>query len=101
MLLEDAVAHRIGVREVGSWCCSRSATVQRVHHGPGVVVGPAYILVGAALLAFRAGLSAWLSRRWPDSAFPHWATSSELAIIGASSILGGTLGLLAGLGLLS
>jgi len=68
-----------------------------VELGAGVYVGPPFIVFGVLIILLRRPLGAWLARHRPGAelAGPDGAVG-----IGASSILAGGLGLLAGLDLL-
>ncbi|NHC15635.1 hypothetical protein [Motilibacter deserti] len=68
--------------------------------GPGVFVGPVFLLAGVAALLLRRRLATRLDTTWLRGRSPDLTTQDKVAVAGGSAVLGGALGLLAGLGLL-
>ena len=69
---------------------------RRVHLGPGVYVGPVFVIVGLTLVLVRHAAGRRLAKVWPRHGL---ATPSGAAILGVSSIIVGGFAVLVGLGL--
>ena len=71
-----------------------------VHIGPGVYVGPVFMVLGVLAIVGRRRVAGWLARGPRSRGSAEGTTPETVAAFGGSSVFAGALGLLAGLGLL-
>jgi hypothetical protein len=71
-------------------------TFRPMHLGPGVYVGPVFVIAGLLLVLVRRAAGRHLAMVWPQH---ELATPTGVAVLGVSSMIAGGFAVLVGFGL--